>query len=381
MFSTILSACIAERLWHMMILYRSASSWAAMIASTLFSLAFGCVLLGFTSCSVVPSTHASPTQLLNTPTATPRPIAQVEPPRRDSAMAYDAAEHRIVLFGGTILPNQMTNETWSWNGSAWSHLYPASSPPALQGKMVYDGATGQLILFLSQVQSGGSIANELWAWGGATWQQLHPATMPDVIGASIVYDAARQQVVLFGGGVPGTRSVTYLNATWIWDGTTWIQRHPAAAPPPRTDAVMVYDSAQQQIVLYGGSGLSPFHDLWTWDGVTWQQQHPTSMPPARQQANLVYDEATQQIVLFGGLNLSETQALSDTWIWNGADWTQVASQGGPTALYASDAYDSDQQDIVVYAVQGNAKGSLPTGASSPMSQTWIWDGSIWKLLS
>ncbi len=289
-------------------------------------------------------------------------------------MAYDAAQHSIVLFGGLPLPSRMTNDTWVWNGRAWSQLHPASSPPALQGSMVYDAASQQVILLLSQVQSGGIVANEQWAWDGTTWHQLHPSTLPEVIGASMVYDAARQQIVLFGGGVPNGHLVTYMNATWTWDGATWQQRQPAMAPQPRAGAAMAYDSARQQVVLYGGTGpTGAFTDTWVWDGTTWQQQHPALMPPARQQTQMVYDDATRQTTLFSGISATNQEPLSDTWTWNGATWTQLADQGAPEALYESAAYDSDQQAIVVYAAPGAGK----TAPSA--SQTWLWNGSAWTL--
>jgi hypothetical protein len=365
-----------------MIRYWYISSWNKWNSRRRYSAVLGFfVLLGLTGCGTsTPSQTQLPILSPVTPTVTATPLAQVEPPRTDSAMAYDVAQHTLVLFGGILSSGQMTNETWAWNGKEWSQLHPASSPPALQGIMTYDAASAQIILLLYQVQSGGVVANEMWAWDGATWQQLHPPAMPEVIGASLAYDATRRQVVLFGGGVPNGHLVTYSNATWTWDGTTWRQQHPAAAPQPRTGAAMAYDSARQQMVLYGGSGQSSFADIWTWDGTTWRQQHPALMPPARQQASLVYDDVTQQVILFGGIGLSDQQSLSDTWVWNGSGWTEAANQGAPADSFESAAYDPDQQEVVVYAVQGNTKASPPSGASSPVSQTWAWNGSMWVLL-
>jgi hypothetical protein len=42
----------------------------------------------------------------------------------------------------------------------------------------------------------------------------------------MAYDAARGQVVLFGG-YDGSG---YLNDTWVWDGTNWVQKFPATVP-------------------------------------------------------------------------------------------------------------------------------------------------------
>jgi hypothetical protein len=45
-------------------------------------------------------------------------------------------------------------------------------------------------------------------------------------GHAMAYDAARGQVVLFGGW-----DRSYSNDTWVWDGTNWVQKFPANAPP------------------------------------------------------------------------------------------------------------------------------------------------------
>lgn len=329
--------------------------------------------------------HPGPHPASSAPAATQVAArAQVEPPRRDSAMAYDPAQHVVLLFGGTVaaLGGAVTNETWAWDGQTWQQLHPASSPPPLPGTMVYDTASGHIVLLLNQIQNG-SVANEMWTWDGTTWHQLHPATMPEVLGASLADDEAHRQLVLFGGEVPFGHVGTRVNTTWTWDGTTWQQQHPAVSPSPRTDSAMAYDAAQQAIVLYGGitdNGIS--FETWTWNGATWQQQHPASTPTERQDLRLVYDNATQQTLLFGGLSVSGGPlAVSDTWTWNGTTWLRVASQGAPDDPFESAAYDDATQTIIVYAVQGVINKLATPGVAGPVSQTWVWNGTTWSLLS
>src|SRR5436305_5520500 len=47
-----------------------------------------------------------------------------------SGMAYDALHQQVVLFGGETGGNDATgvNETWVWDGTAWTKLSPATSP-------------------------------------------------------------------------------------------------------------------------------------------------------------------------------------------------------------------------------------------------------------
>src|ERR1700719_4514199 len=66
--------------------------------------------------------------------------------RSDGAMVYDAATGSTLLFGG--FNSTELADTWSWNGSVWSKLTPATSPPAVRGaSMVYDAATHNVVLF------------------------------------------------------------------------------------------------------------------------------------------------------------------------------------------------------------------------------------------
>jgi hypothetical protein len=66
--------------------------------------------------------------------------------------------------------------------------------------------------------------------------------------------------------------------------------------------------------------------------------------PWRGRTALAYDSARKQVVLFGGVREPPAPRqpqtfLSDTWIWDGADWTQAAVDG-PRGRYAHGmAYD------------------------------------------
>ena len=152
-----------------------------------------------------------------------------------------------------------------------------------------------------------------------TWTQQAPATSPGArFGAVMAYDAATGNAVLFGGesrrgGVHGD--------TWTWDGSTWTQQHPAVHPPARDRAVMAYDAATGNVVLFGGLGSGGFllGDTWTWDGSTWTKQAPAAHPSARDQASMAYDAATGNVVLFGGVQ--PLRNLGDTWTWDGSTWT------------------------------------------------------------
>jgi hypothetical protein len=102
--------------------------------------------------------------------------------------------------------------------------------------------------------------NDTWTWNGTAWTQQFPASIPSpreqAVGA---YDALLGSVVLFGGvDGPGGE----LNDTWIWTGTNWQQLHPAAVPTGRWVAGMDYDPIAQRLLLFSGFGTHTLDDTW-----------------------------------------------------------------------------------------------------------------------
>jgi hypothetical protein len=43
-------------------------------------------------------------------------------PRYGHAMAYEAARQRVVLFGGSGGSSALLNDTWGWDGVAWTQV-------------------------------------------------------------------------------------------------------------------------------------------------------------------------------------------------------------------------------------------------------------------
>jgi hypothetical protein len=265
----------------------------------------------------------------------------------------------MVFFGGNGNSGNL-GDTWTWNGTTWTQLFPATSPSIRYGaSMAYDPATGQLVLF------GGahpeSTFGDTWTWNGTTWTQLFPATSPSPrFGASMAYDPATGQLVLFGGFV--VRGSVPFADTWTWNGTTWTQLSPVTSPSPRFDASMAYDPATGQMVLFGGGSSSgALGDTWIWNGTTWTQLSPATSPSARDLASMAYDPATGQLVLFGGGSSSDVP-FGDTWTWNGATWTQLSPTTSPLARYdASMAYDPATGQLVLFG--GDGDGGL-------LADTW-----------
>ena len=268
-----------------------------------------------------------------------------------------------------VLPDATQSFTLTVNPPVtnWTQLSPNASPGALgASSMAYDPATSQLLLF-GGIPSANHFVNGTWTWNGTTWNELSPTTSPSPRGnASMAYDAATGQLLLFGGYGPGP---TYLNDTWSWNGSTWTQLSPATSPPVRYNASMAYDPAAAELLLFGGLGnsTSTGGDTWSWNGSTWTQLSPLSSPSARSRAMLAYDPATSQLILFGGYSTNSSTPLADTWSWDGTTWDELSPAVSPAPRgYGAFAFDPTTQQLVLF---GGVAGS------SYFGDTWDWNGT------
>jgi hypothetical protein len=202
----------------------------------------------------------------------------------------------------------------------------STSPGArADSAMAFDSARGRTVLF-----SGASAVADTWEWDSVKWIERRPQNSPPFRSQhAMAYDAARARVVLFGGTTVGA-----LADTWEWDGTDWTKRTPVASPAARWGHSLAYDASRARIVLFGGTNGTKLADTWEWDGTSWTQRAPAASPPARSNAALCYDSARQRCVLFGGQD-STPAYLGDTWEWNGTTWLQRAPRGEPAGALAA----------------------------------------------
>ena len=245
------------------------------------------------------------------------------PPGREwAAFAYYPPRHELVLFGGRH-PGMVFGDTWTRTGATWTQQHPATAPSARTGAaMVYDPASRQLLLFGGGATTGTGFSNQTWTWNGSTWTLLHPATSPPAReDTGMVYDAATKTVLLFAGW-----HGAYWDDTWSWNGTTWTPLSPAASPGVDVFAWQAaYDPASHQVVAFGGDGGGgkPFlSGTWTWTGSNWSRLSPAASPPGRAYGTLTYDSADQRVVLFAGSEQALTVFPSTIWSWSGSTWAQ-----------------------------------------------------------
>jgi hypothetical protein len=177
------------------------------------------------------------------------PAGASPPARSGHAMAYDAARGLVVLYGGQANYNDggMTRfgDTWVWDGGTWAELSPVVPPPALvESAMTYDVARQRVVLF-GGVDGAGSARNGVYEWDGVSWAMSGATMAPSARnGHAMSYFSARATSVTFGG--VGTAD------TWLWDGVDWQQcRSATPAPAARYYTALAPDSAGR-VVVFGG---------------------------------------------------------------------------------------------------------------------------------
>ena len=210
------------------------------------------------------------------------------------------------------------------------------------------------------------------------WHRQHPSREPAAeMEASTADDPLNQGVILFGGlsvHAEGASPVGALGDTWTWNGSDWVERHPATSPPARYGETMAYDQATRTVVLFGGLGCGHFcGDTWTWNGSDWVERHPATSPPGLYGAAMPYDAATKSVILCGGRSGAFLRlADKGTWIWNGSDWASAASHNSPSGqIFASMAFDPGSRRVVLY---GGTRDLV-----EPTHDTWTWNGASWRM--
>jgi hypothetical protein len=127
----------------------------------------------------------------------------------------------------------------------------------------------------------------------------------------MAYDAANEEVVLFGGA-PGPGGEA--DDTWVWTGTTWVDRSPASHPAQRTGPAMAFDEHLGAVVLFGGGNDEniDYDDTWTWNGTSWSRL-PTTRSP-RPRTHMASDAVNGRLLIFGGVRALLVY-LYDTWVF------------------------------------------------------------------
>lgn len=180
------------------------------------------------------------------------------PARQAFPMVFDSVHGRTMLYGGVVGssgPLLASNDLWGWDGTSWTQV--TSLPTGRKGTaLAFDRARNRVVLFGGDI--GTTKFHDTWEWDGANWLLRNDGTDPNrpspvvQTGAKLVYDEQRGVCVLFGGSPNGT-------GTWEWNGSAWNQ---ASAQAPSATAG-IYDATIARVVALTTT------TRYEWNGVSW----------------------------------------------------------------------------------------------------------------
>lgn len=270
----------------------------------------------------------------------------------------------MLVYGGLqSSPTLNLDETWHFDGTTWTQLTPATTPPARWGhKMVLDTRRLRIVTFGGRSPAVATANNDTWEWDGFDWQQVFPTVSPSARAFyGMTYDERRGRTVMFG-----TQSGTN-SETWEYDGATWNQVATATIPPGVESPSLVYDKGRGVVVMFGGFNGTPpgtMHGTtWEYDGVDWTARTLATNPMPRFRHEMVYDDARGRIVMYGGFNAG---ALLDTWEYDGNDWVQTGTNGPLRSTEGYVGHDPIRRQTYYFG------GSGPGGTAN---EVWAYTGA------
>ncbi len=227
-------------------------------------------------------------------------------------MAYMDSLDGVVLHGGwkRDAPGGVNDKLWLFRNQTWNELTPPIIPgPKAGAEMVYDSIRERLVLFgwvsadyyTPNHYDDQEVTGETWEFNGNIWNQvLTNHQPPGLWGFGMAFDSCRGVTVLFGGNSESG----YYNKTWEYSGFDWTLIDPATTSPSRrTDMGFTFDQHRCRVVMHGGvQNLEPgFDETWEWDGYDWYLIEPTGGRAAPYHSTaMIYDSARKCSMIYGG---------------------------------------------------------------------------------
>jgi hypothetical protein len=301
------------------------------------------------------------------------------PLRCSNTVMIQRGTNEVVLMDTGNYPSysNFLNQTWTWNGTDWTGTSATLIDPngPLPGRinmmMAYDGT--HVVVYGGQGGPSAGVFDDTWTWNGTAWSKSSPATVPfGRYDAQIAYLAGTGAIMF--GGAGGSGSGVLLNETWLWASNNWTQQTPTNSPSARMGHCMAASSSA--VIMFGGSISSGEmkNDTWSYSSGNWTQLAPATAPSARTGACMSYDSVNSKWVMFGGKN--EYYNLPETWTWNGTTWSLVSVGSGPNAkLNAQMCFDTQSGKTILF-------GGIDAATNYPSNETWAFNGAtnLWSKL-
>jgi hypothetical protein len=301
-----------------------------------------------------------------TATGSPRILKVSELPtfRRGGCLVYDAKNKRFIQFGGYDGTTRY-NDVWEITAESayhrWHKLSPSGTPPTaknLAASTYVRGTTSGSVDKAYMVIWGGSSPsdlNEMHALdistpGSESWGTITQTSAPIVrsyltnhmVGKSTASNTT--DLYLFGGWGAARYNDLYrctfnVNTPTAVTWTTLKANGTAGNPTIRSGCGMIYDSANNRLIISGGySGSTYLADAWQFSigAGTFSQLSPTGTAPGgRELGAIAYDSVNHRAIIIGGWQGSAATGRNDI--------IQLSLTSGSEAWTTIKSYDSSNQ--------------------------------------
>lgn len=312
---------------------------------------------------------------ITTPTAEPRgptPAVTLAPPiptpRELDAMAFDAVDNDVVMYGGTGSANASSGssrETWTFDATGWHLRHPVASPDVNAGWMTEDPVTGNIVLVGVVPTTGQPIGT--WTWDGATWTKHGdlPISAQSIVGMAAL-PALRQLVLvtaLSSGQSPADN-------TWTWEGSSWRLDAPVMALPVEgSTPILASDPADRRVVAVFTGDANSRSETWAWNGSTWSQLAANEVAPFDPvTATMAADPRTGDVVIYYG---GGDARAGSTWTLRGATWREVDAVSPVVDTDFGGSWLLTDSSINRVITIGNA------GRPDTLNVLWVFTGTTW----
>ncbi|MDE1820438.1 MAG: PKD domain-containing protein [Euryarchaeota archaeon] len=311
----------------------------------------------------------------------PSPTAPV--PRYSAVMAYDPADHLMVLFGGVSAGGYVLGDTWGLSAAgAWENLTPLSitpyntPAPREWSSLATSFGSGVILYGGLEVEAGAwTVMGDTWSFSLATgWTQLclqgscGPVTPGPLFGATLGFDFPGSDDVLFGGDF----GPSFTNATWMFNATGWYNLTYLEVPSPGARAFAAIAGNPGPDTLMGG--LAPnggeYSDMWVFTPpvptTSWSPLTP--LPYGGSFLSAAADPSGETL-LWGELNFT-LGPIPNLWAWKTGTWSiQFGPPGSLPPTPDLTVMADDAADGYVVAFTPGTNDLFPT--------TWTYRDGTW----
>lgn len=317
-------------------------------------------------------------------------------PRAYAAMAYDATDGYVVLFGGMVYSQYHSNaqdvtctsSTWIFQSGKWTNLSIEGPPANCFPTMTYDAADGYVVMtggwnFTTPCATDAICEadyDQTWIFTHGKWNQLSTPSPPnpDFSEASnngaMTYDPTLGEIVLCTVGWNATAG-DWSAELWGFSDGVWSELSSPNFQVDRWTSATAYDAAAGGILaIYDGAPLSGGQtQAWLLRDGSWTQEASVPAWPI-QGESLAYDPVLNVTVCFGA-TVPEVSTPPDfqnvTWLFADDQWVN-ASIGGPSVLWGSSmVFDAHDGYVVMYGGRGYPRPVNEYGEDLS-GETWIY---------